>query len=501
MIAWPSIHPKTGQQYRWFGPDGALLPEGQVPRVEDLAELPEAWVTGLSRDSVREEVFDGSAPNRPREEDAVVDEEVYNRLAHLVDNGMPDAVVTARLEKALLELTAGSGSRYDTTRDHVAALMRFHSWGRTGVPRALAQLFSAYVMEVADTRPRRVAEAEFKRFTEGAALLVAATPPSDPWTAQATWRPTEDDAYAAADDANATASDPSWGRVNLTDMLCGERKPLVPTLLERADGVCLLYPGMVHSIHGESESGKSLIVQAECVRLLNRRQDVLYVDFDSDAASVVERLLDFGADPQLVDEHFFYLQPEVRPDSVEERRAWEEMLSGSYALAVIDGVTDALGVFGLSTNDNDDVARWIRGVPKLIAARTGAAVVLIDHVTKDASNRSRFAIGGQAKMAGLTGAAYTVEVVAPLGRGLRGEVVLKIGKDRPGAVREHCGSFSKKDRTQEAARIVVDSTVEPPTVIIEAPEAQSDETICGPTVSTDKPDAARKSGDRAAPVS
>ena len=130
VIAWPSIHPKTGQQYRWFGPDGTLLPEGQVPRVEDLAELPEAWVTGLSRDSVREEVFDGSAPNRPREEDAVVDEEVYNRLAHLVDNGMPDAVVTARLEKALLELTAGSGSRYDTTRDHVAALMRFHSWGR-----------------------------------------------------------------------------------------------------------------------------------------------------------------------------------------------------------------------------------------------------------------------------------------------------------------------------------------------------------------------------------
>ena len=138
VIAWPSIHPDTRQLYRWFSPDGRLLPEGEVPRVEDLAELPESWVTGLARDSVREEVFDGSAPNRPREEDAVVDEEVYNRLAHLVDNGMPDAVVTARLEKALLELTAGSGSRYDTTRDHVAALMRFHSWGRVGVPRALA---------------------------------------------------------------------------------------------------------------------------------------------------------------------------------------------------------------------------------------------------------------------------------------------------------------------------------------------------------------------------
>lgn len=182
VTAWPSIHPKIGQQYRWFGPDGTQLPQNQVPSVEDIPALPEAWVTGLSRDSVREEVFDGSAPNRPREEDAVVDEEVYNRLAHLVDNGMPDAVVTARLEKAFLELTAGSGSRYDTTRDHVAALMRFHSWGRTGVSRALAELFSAYVMEVADTRPRRVAEAEFERFIEGAALLIAADQASDPWS-------------------------------------------------------------------------------------------------------------------------------------------------------------------------------------------------------------------------------------------------------------------------------------------------------------------------------
>ena len=121
-------------------------------------------------------------------------------------------------------------------------------------------------------------------------------------------------------------------------------------------------------------------------------------------------------------------------------------------------MTDALGIFGCSTIDNDDVAGWIRTVPKQIAARTGAAVVLIDHVTKDTSTRSRWAIGGQAKMAGLTGAAYTVEVVRPLGRGMRGEVVLRIAKDRPGAVRPHCGSFSKKDRTQEAARIVVDST-------------------------------------------
>ncbi len=181
VIAWPSIHPKTGQQYRWFGPDGTLLPEGEVPRVEDLPELPEEWVAQLAKDSVREEFFDGSAPNRPRSSD-VVDEQVYHQLMQLTDNGVPDEVVGARLQKALLELTDGAGSRYDHTRDNVAALLRMHYLGRVGVPSAVSELFTAYVLEVTDTRPRRVAEAEFERFTEGAALLIAAAPPSDPWS-------------------------------------------------------------------------------------------------------------------------------------------------------------------------------------------------------------------------------------------------------------------------------------------------------------------------------
>jgi hypothetical protein len=137
-----------------------------------------------------------------------------------------------------------------------------------------------------------------------------------------------------------TAEDgPSWCPVDLTDLLHGVREPLLPSLFERSDGQCLLYPGLVHSFHGESESGKSLIIQVECVRRINRGQKVLYLDFESDVASVVDRLLEFGADPDAVAGHFRYVQPEVRPDSVEERRAWEEVLSGTYALAVIDGVT------------------------------------------------------------------------------------------------------------------------------------------------------------------
>lgn len=469
IVAWPSWHPKVEACYRWFDDRiPGLMPEGWVPPVDEIPELPQAWVEGLSRDAVRDEVFDDSAPHRTRKVRDNIDEHLYRKLIGLEDKREPERQVKMRLDRAVAELDSDCSSRHDTTRDHVAALMRLQAIGRAGVPTALHELYLFFVSKVADTRPLEVAQAEFERLVDGAAAIIAGSMPSDRLEEMGT-------AAAASfdgDESRSGAEDPSWCPVDLTDLLSGVREPLLPRLFERSDGQCLLYPGLVHSFHGESESGKSLIIQVECVRLISCGQKVLYLDFESDVASVVARLLDFGADPISVRDHFRYVQPEVRPDSATERRAWEDMLSGSYALAVIDGVTDALGIFGCSTIDNDDVAGWIRTVPKQIAARTGAAVVLVDHVTKDSSSRNRWAIGGQAKMAGLTGAAYTVEVVKPLGRGMCGEIVLRIGKDRPGSVRPHCGSFHRKDRTQEAARVVVDSTGVLPEVTVAPPGIQ-----------------------------
>lgn len=268
----------------------------------------------------------------------------------------------------------------------------------------------------------------------------------------------------------------AWAPIDLGPYLDGTHEPVVPSLLVRTDGVALLYPGLVHSFHGESESGKSLVLQLETIRLLAAGHDVLYVDFESDAASITERLIGFGAAPSDVVAHFHYVNPDVSPTATAgELAAWQAMLARPYALAVVDGVTDSLGVFGMSSKDNDDIARWQRLLPKQIARATGAAVAVIDHVVKDTEARGRFAIGGQAKMAGLTGAGYTVEIAQPLGRGLRGVVSLRVGKDRPGHVRGNAGPFRKSDRTQEAARVVIDSTGERPVVTIDPPSGNADE--------------------------
>lgn len=288
-----------------------------------------------------------------------------------------------------------------------------------------------------------------------------------------------DDADRYDEDGRAEPS--SWEPQDLASVLNGTHEILEPTMLTRTDGISLLYPGLVHSFHGESESGKSLIVQWLAVLLILAGHDVLYVDHESDKASVVQRLLDLGATAEAIIDHFHYVHPEAGLRSLWDRAAWEVLLARSFTLAVIDGVTDSLGLLGYSTQDNDDIAAWMRLLPKPLAAHTGAAVALIDHVTKDSETRGRFAIGGQAKLAGLTGAGYTVEVTSPLAREEVGEVVLRVAKDRPGFVRAH-GATMRKDRTQEIARITVDSTgptilvtVNPPKVWGQASDTEEEE--------------------------
>jgi hypothetical protein len=67
----------------------------------------------------------------------------------------------------------------------------------------------------------------------------------------------------------------------------------------------------------------------------------------------------------------------------------------------------------------------------------GPAVALIDHVTKAAEGRGRYAIGAQHKLAGIDGAAYLVELVKPFGHGKRGLARVTVAKDRGGRVRQH----------------------------------------------------------------
>lgn len=264
----------------------------------------------------------------------------------------------------------------------------------------------------------------------------------------------------------------AWTPVNFAELRAQGLKRTEPTLLARTDGLCLLYPGLTHSISGESGSGKSWLAQWASAEALNDGHDVLYLDYESNAIEVVQRLLILGCSWEVIEASFTYVKPDDAPHGEE----FEALLARRYGLVIIDGVTEALGLSGIAgdnlTNSNDAVTKWHRMLPKRFADETGAAVVQIDHVTKSRDNRGSFAIGGQAKRASITGASYTVQPKESFGRGRSGSFDLYVGKDRPGAVNAaHGGEDTVSGR--HIARVDVLSSDDRVRLELKAPGATS----------------------------
>ncbi|NEK47264.1 hypothetical protein GR250_39010, partial [Rhizobium leguminosarum] len=67
--------------------------------------------------------------------------------------------------------------------------------------------------------------------------------------------------FTAVPGQGAEGAPSTWEPVDLSAILSGDYVAPRPTLLTRDDGVSLLYPGLTHSVHGESESGKSMVLQ------------------------------------------------------------------------------------------------------------------------------------------------------------------------------------------------------------------------------------------------
>jgi len=233
---------------------------------------------------------------------------------------------------------------------------------------------------------------------------------------------------------------PPWAPVDLAAVIRSGCLDEPPALLARTDGARLLYRGRVHLLMGEPESCKGWLALHAAAGCLAAGEPVLYVDFEDTAASVVARLLALGVDEAAIVGRFHY----VRPDSPLDESGWAALapaLETPPALAVIDGVTEALALHGLDLIDNADVARWLARFPRPLA-EAGAAVLQIDHVGRDREARGRFAIGAQHKLAGVD-VAYALDVLEPFGRGRDGKVKVTVAKDRPGHVRQVAGEGAK----------------------------------------------------------
>lgn len=269
----------------------------------------------------------------------------------------------------------------------------------------------------------------------------------------------------------------SWEPVDLAGLLANGLTPVVPLLLARTDGECLLYPGRVHAFNAESESGKSWLAKLVCAEQLGFGESVLYLDFETDPEGVAERMMALGVDTDVLGSRFVYVRPDDPFDLAARGRLQQLVTEHSPTIAIIDGVAEVLGMNDWDENIASDYARFLNVLPRMLE-RAGVTVVLIDHVTKDPKSRMKGGRGTGHKLAGIT-ASFSLEVAQPFARGRTGRARVRIEKDRIGWLRSIAGAGTKpviaefELASSEGGTPVVGSLRPPPTT--ESGEGSFDE--------------------------
>lgn len=462
VVASPSVHP-NGNVYRWihenYGDTGQAL---FVPQLDAIPALPIEWLLGLAR---------GQHVDEPAAD-------VDTREWLLTHNAGTMCQVMAKATKAAL---AGmGGSRHEHLIKHLLIVVRHAEAGHTGLQEALVQIRGAFLASVAadKSRTEHEATAECERALSGAVAKVEGSPSlavaGDPCENQllppkaspatktldelaervaefadvraATVGTEWTDPYGSADpfgdDAPAatvvadTADHSSWWPVDVGPALRGEREGQAPTMLARADGQRLMYPGKVNGFIGPSESGKTWLALELCRQALADNRRVLYLDFEDDVFAVVGHMLDLGAAPDAIAARFVYINPSegLGGDALPEFNQQLAKIGPDDAI-VLDGYNAAMTLLGLNLMDNKDATEFYQRV-LLLLVKTGATIVYVDHTTKNPGDSpTAGAIGAQAKRAMTTGCAIKVEVTTTFGRGQTGKLKLTIDKDKPGFVR------------------------------------------------------------------
>jgi len=215
--------------------------------------------------------------------------------------------------------------------------------------------------------------------------------------------------------------------------LTGETEEPEPEFLARNDGHRLFYRGKINALLGESESGKTWVALHAVAQSLHLQEKVIYLDFEDSGKGILSRLRSLGMEDRHF-ENFTYANPDQNLTLDERIDLIDALMEIVPELIVVDGVNAAMTLLNLELTSNRDATFFSQQLLKPLAL-SGACVITIDHVTKSKESRGNYAIGAQAKRADINGAAIMCEVVLPFGRGMSGELTLKVTKDRPGHVR------------------------------------------------------------------
>lgn len=226
----------------------------------------------------------------------------------------------------------------------------------------------------------------------------------------------------------------SWAAVDLDELFDTEQE--LPTvgafhLGDTSNGGGVFYRGKVNEIHGPSESGKTMVLLHVVAQEIKAGNHACMVDFEDGGQAIVNRLRHvFGLTREEIVKQFHYFRPETAFGEAGYQAIAE---IDNLAIIVIDAVTESMSIAGLDGRNENEVAAWYNDFPKKVARLdTCPAVVIVDHTPQADAGRQ---IGSQHKKSAIDGVSYTAEPVHPFVKGGRGQLRLKVAKDKPGGVR------------------------------------------------------------------
>lgn len=154
MVVWPSVHPDTGEVYRWYGPDGAEL--DRIPSPDEAAELPAAWVDELSHG-------EGGGTHK-------ADADAGELRVWL--KGLRDGPACEPVTERLDQYRRANGSRHNAARGACASLIGFGAHGHRGVAEAVTEVRNTFYRQATeagkDQRSPNKAKSEWARMLSGA---------------------------------------------------------------------------------------------------------------------------------------------------------------------------------------------------------------------------------------------------------------------------------------------------------------------------------------------
>lgn len=227
----------------------------------------------------------------------------------------------------------------------------------------------------------------------------------------------------------------SYEVIDLADLLAGREPEVTPFHLRRDDGAGLVYPGRIHDIHAEPSVGKTWVALLLAKEVLTDGGGVVYLDYEDTHRGTVGRLLRIGTPAAAVGDptQFAYINPAGAHDHAAAAALGQVLDEVNPDVVIVDGVAESLARNGYDENSNTDVLAWKeRLLVPIVSA--GAAVLLCDHVPKNADNRARGQRGAGAKLGLIDGASYELRLAQAYSKARAGLIRFIIAKDREGGV-------------------------------------------------------------------